>query len=720
MIKYIVMKNTNEKTNKILKKLVGVTLLFVMLFSFASFSEAIDVRRTYYGGLGEVYPKFDEMIQALQSKHPNWTFIISFTQLNWSDVINGESTGSRNVYSNGYQWVACSPSQVEYYMDPRNFLNDTDVFQFEQLSYNENVHNLAGVQSIISGTWMERYNYYLNAVGERIPFAEGENFAKWIYESAARNGISPYHLAARIIQEQGRDEPEGWGYGEGWHGENTGLYNLLNIEAYDSSPITSGLAYSARKGLDTPQKAIEDGAKFLADGYITDGQDTLYFQKFNVTGEHLYSHQYMTNVAAAYSEARTTKANYDAIGLTDAAKCFVVPVYDNMWTSAAGSIENAVTESVRVTGDDIRFRNAPSTNANVLKEFGKGSILLRVEKNVTQNGGYTWDRVVADDGTYGYIATNFVEQIDHFSNCNESVVITGDDVALRNGPGTTNSIVKTYTSKNEAATRIEKGIYAIDGYNWDKIILSDGTVGYMASQFLEGGQSSTTPVEIKRGRVIYSGGLSLKTSPTGSWIKDVDYNEEFQILEESNDWIRDHIWYKIKTTSGATGYIAACDRVEWNIEIIGNTPTTQPEQPKEDPAPANGEIKGSDGSKSKISNSNVYFEPNSTIESLTSNYSNVKITKTSGEVVSSGIIATGYTINIGNNTYKAVKLGDPSGDGDITPSDYVKVKNHITGKTALTDAYLLAADVNGDGKITPADYVKIKNQITNASRITLN
>ncbi|WP_052466235.1 dockerin type I domain-containing protein [Beduini massiliensis] len=58
-----------------------------------------------------------------------------------------------------------------------------------------------------------------------------------------------------------------------------------------------------------------------------------------------------------------------------------------------------------------------------------------------------------------------------------------------------------------------------------------------------------------------------------------------------------------------------------------------------------------------------------------------------------------------------ILLGDVNGDGQITPADYVKIKNHIMGSSLLTGSALQAADVNGDGKITPADYVKVKNII---------
>ena len=57
-----------------------------------------------------------------------------------------------------------------------------------------------------------------------------------------------------------------------------------------------------------------------------------------------------------------------------------------------------------------------------------------------------------------------------------------------------------------------------------------------------------------------------------------------------------------------------------------------------------------------------------------------------------------------------VKLGDVNLDGNITPSDYVLIKNHIMGKKITGDG-LKAADVNQDGNITPADYVLVKNMI---------
>ena len=68
-------------------------------------------------------------------------------------------------------------------------------------------------------------------------------------------------------------------------------------------------------------------------------------------------------------------------------------------------------------------------------------------------------------------------------------------------------------------------------------------------------------------------------------------------------------------------------------------------------------------------------------------------------------------------TYTVVVKGDVNGDGKIYATDYVKVKNHIMGKSSLSGSYLLAADINNDGKIYATDYVLIKNHIMGKTTI---
>lgn len=81
-----------------------------------------------------------------------------------------------------------------------------------------------------------------------------------------------------------------------------------------------------------------------------------------------------------------------------------------------------------------------------------------------------------------------------------------------------------------------------------------------------------------------------------------------------------------------------------------------------------------------------------------------------------GYISSAYLFKVANGTNSdssqtEIIKGDVNLDGQITPADYVKVKNHIMKKSTLDGDALKAADMNDDGQITPADYVKIKNII---------
>ena len=83
-----------------------------------------------------------------------------------------------------------------------------------------------------------------------------------------------------------------------------------------------------------------------------------------------------------------------------------------------------------------------------------------------------------------------------------------------------------------------------------------------------------------------------------------------------------------------------------------------------------------------------------------------------GEEVTSGKIGTGFTVTKGEKTYSVVIKGDTDGDGSITANDYLVVKAHFKNKTALSGAYLNAADVTNTGRITVSDYIGIKRGMT--------
>lgn len=298
-------------------------------------------------------------LRELHAKYPNWVFKANHTNLEWSDAVAAEnqvgtSLISRNSIASwksmdkgaydfanktwygfdGYSWVAASEQIIEYYMDPRNFLDDTYIFMFEKLSYDEEVHNIEGVKRILSGTFMSE-NFTTPDTKQTL------SYAQTFMDAAVASGVSPYHLASRARQEQGA---YGTTLSSGTVGGYENYFNYFNIQAYATSTLTAqqmGAKYASTTNSKyllpwtNQYKSIKGGSIFIGNSYINRGQDTLYLQKFDVVdgGNGYYNHQYMTNVQAAASEAASMKRAYSS-DILNSALVFSIPVYKNMPTSA--------------------------------------------------------------------------------------------------------------------------------------------------------------------------------------------------------------------------------------------------------------------------------------------------------------------------------------------------------------------------------------------------
>lgn len=288
-------------------------------------------------------------LSALHTRYPNWKFEAVNTGLDWNTVIQKESVNGLNVVSKSVDdarkstasgayswtkntwteyepgWVSAHTDYIAYLMDPRNFLDETNIFQFQSLAYSPH-ETLSGVQSIIKGTFLEGTKKYTNN-GESI------NYANTFLEASKNSGVSAYHLASRVKQEQGTGgtSPLISGTYPGY----IGYYNFFNFNAYGSTRdliYQNGLKYAKNQGWSSRKLSIQGGAVKIGDGYINKGQNTLYFEKFNVVNKNsLYAHQYMSNVTAALSEGQSV-----AKGYADKTQAFIfkIPVYKNMPSSA--------------------------------------------------------------------------------------------------------------------------------------------------------------------------------------------------------------------------------------------------------------------------------------------------------------------------------------------------------------------------------------------------
>lgn len=359
---------------------------------------------------------WQERLQALHKKYPEWVFVAVPTGLSWAEVVKAE-TGKKSLvekyyntllrntgeghynpetgaytYHDASTWVSASSAVVDYFMNPANFLNETYIFQFEALSYDRNYHTIEGVELILKGTFMhEALISYVTADGEEVETEK--TYAEVIMEAAEKSMVSPYYLASKIRTEIGI-KPSGSVSGtyEGYEG----LYNFYNIGANDgANPIANGLNWASLgtsygRPWTTPELSIINGAIWIGELYISKGQNTMYFERFNVspdTGYALYTHQYMTNVYAVAGQAKSTYTGYASAGTLEDSKVFYIPTFKNM-PEENSTIEFSGYSSIEgtSTGVGVNIRSGPSVLHNTvgrLESGGKATILSGVRTDST-------------------------------------------------------------------------------------------------------------------------------------------------------------------------------------------------------------------------------------------------------------------------------------------------------------------------------------------------
>ena len=336
-----------------------LTLLIALLGSTVARAEGASFEQMLSD---EGFPEsYIPALRALHEQYPNWVFRAQRTGLAWEHVLEEESAvGVSLVYAgsldswkscekgaynpanrswyglDGSSWVAASREMIAYCLDPRNFLDASGIFQFENLAYSD-TQSIDGVRAILAGTFMA-------------------DMADTFMTAGREAGVSPYHLASRARQEQGAN---GNGLGTGTVSGYAGYYNLFNINAYATSTL-SALQNGARYAASTNSTyllpwtsaalSIRGGAIILGRSYINREQNTLYLQKFDVTdgGNGFFRHQYMTNIQAPASEAQTLARAYSDEVKAGAME-FCIPVYDDMPGEAcqkptsSGSNDNLLT-----------------------------------------------------------------------------------------------------------------------------------------------------------------------------------------------------------------------------------------------------------------------------------------------------------------------------------------------------------------------------------------
>ena len=470
---------------------------------------SIPTAADYQSELQNFPTNWQKKLAVLHEKYPDWVFVAVPTGLDWDTAVSAEtgkkslvekyySTLLRNhgeghynpntgayTYHDASVWVSAASATVDYFMNPANFLDEQHIFMFEALSFDRTYHTKEGVELILKGTFMHNTTIsYLTADGETVETEK--TYADVIMEAADKSGVSPYYLASKIRTEIGIT-PSGSVTGN--YGEYKGVYNFYNIGANDGkNPIANGLNWASLgtsygRPWTTPEKSIINGAVWIGELYISKGQDTMYFERFNVgpeSGYALYTHQYMTNVYGAVGQAQSIFTGYQSAGTLSDAKVFYIPVFKNMPTSGTSVTFSGAPAQTATTSGGVNVRKGPSTGTEAIGALGAGQSFTILEGVRTTDNMLVpylknpyWYKIQYSGGT-GYISAEYASLIpsvrlsvgERFSllpaaaggsgklywentNTNAVTISQNGEITARAGG---NAVVRAYTSGGGMAT----------------------------------------------------------------------------------------------------------------------------------------------------------------------------------------------------------------------------------------------------------------------------
>ncbi len=607
-------------------------------------------------------------------------------------------------------WVNASKRAVEYTMDPRNFLNEVRIFQFEKLSYDPNVNNQEGVEKILYGT-----EFYNRAVSYRTHSGQvvnmQEKYSDLIWEAAVYSGVSPYHLASRIKQEVGpfitHNSISGTVAGF------EGYYNFYNIGATSSTEplgaIKNGLQFAKDgKGAseevkanllipwNDPRKAIKGGAVFIGSSYIAVGQNTLYLQKFDVNddrGPNLFWHQYMTNCLAPYSESSGIHKAYQSNGMLNSSIRFIIPVYENMpkyMTDSPNIAESDyVADNTKMYADitgNLNVRTGPSTSYEIITGIDRNVKVTRIKKGV-QNGE-RWDKIELSNGMVGYVFQSYLKEVPPPTITDIKLSI--ENTIIQKGSSNVIQIAITpqdateeilWETSNENIVGVDKG--TIIGFTSGTATITAKTSdGRVSSSIDITVYSKVTDVVLDKENVTLLKGNSLKLS--ANVLPEDATNKEIIWSSEDN-----------RIASVVNGVITANE--EGTTTIVAKA--------------KNEEIKARCNVTVKALSDEVTLEFDSSLRVEADEISKLDINQSSVKEVKELI-----NTNLGMEFYNA--QNEPLGEEDkIGTGSKLVLKNDLD-ETVYEYTFIIYGDVNGDGEINSLDVLIIQKHILETKPIT--
>lgn len=533
-----------------------------------------------------------------------------------------------------------------------------------------------------------------------------------------------------------------------------------------SSSTTVSTSYN--RPWTTPKKSIVGGAIFVAENYISKGQYTSYLKKFNVnpnSSSSLYNHQYMANLAAPSSEAKTSYNSYSSNGLLSLPLNFVIPVFNNMPDTTALPGKSADTSGQNNVTDNyfeqqLNAQGFPETYKKKLRvlhnnypnwTFEAMQTGLDFNRSVTAeqavssiNLGYDYYKKDANGNTIstepGWYLAN-TETVAYYLDPRNFLNVTGilQFESLKNSSNYTENVVQSILNNTH-----------MSGYS-----TCDNNQSY-ASIFVEAGsKADVSPVYL----------ASLARQETGVDGSITTTGQKFTYKGVTYKWL--YNYYNIGASSSEesparAGLVYASGGDTSVITTENDTDNSVCPQTSSNDNNSNNNSSNNNNQNNNSQNQNSNNSSSNQTPTVTNKGSNYYLNHL-GASIKDGNYISGFSVDttagtiknkmsdskrvdilnsnnygLGNNdkiktgdkiiitdldgttrySYNVIIYGDVNGDGNISAGDYVTIKNYILGKNELNGASLKAADINRTNSITASDYVMIKNAILGKSTIS--
>ncbi len=654
---------------------------------------------SYVGIPSEKLPSFQELLKdfpesyhdrllALYDMYPNWKFVAVKTGLDWYASLNEQSENWKSLVAigaisswkstldsaydwntstwyglDGPKWAMASRGIVAHYMDPRNYLDSSMIFAFITHSYEPEVQTIEGVKAIMAGTFMEED--FVDEDGQTY------SYAAVLMEVAEICQVSPYVLAASIRLEIGTA-----GTSASISGKEVGyegLYNYFNVQAFAENGLTpnqrglwwagggddGGTSYG--RPWNSRYKAILGGATYYAQNYVARGQDTLYLKRFNVTPNNTYSHQYMTNIQGAASEAHAYSRAYNAESKQQNL-VFYIPVYENM--------PDEPCPKPTKTGSPNNKLHGINVNGNPITGFHMDTKSYTVDVNA-----------LTDKINLGALPKDSTAVI---SGIGEVSVEVGENVytlvvKAQNGDERTYTVtVKRPEDSALGSLEFSAGTLepAFDPNVFEyKLMIPTEQADILVNAAPRHPEAT---MEIIGGGAGQSNGSEIVIKVTA---RDGQTVSEYKIAVEYVDHNAKPVLGSENFTIGENKYITG---------INGYPLTKAAFMEKLTIADGTYEIYGSDGETVLADTANI------------GTGAVVKLYDRYGEL---------------SDTYTVVIYGDVSGDGKINALDLLRMQKQLQKIVSLSGAYYEALDVSHDGKINALDLLKLQKHLMKLSEV---